>query len=328
MTRIAVALCTHNGARWLEQQLESISAQSQPPYELVVSDDASTDDTVAIVREFASSAAFPVHITRNERALGVGINFGSAMARCTGDWIAFADQDDIWHREKLEMLTRAAEHDPSADLLFSDARCVDANGNPLGYSLWESLGFTGERRVAFDEEDALDVLLWRNVVTGAAAMVRASRRTLLLPIGEGWIHDGWSAALLASFGHVIAVPAPLFDYRQHANNQIGARPLSIDDRLVHARMTPRDDYRRQLEALGHLRERLLLVRDCLAPSERDRVDAAIPKIDAKLGHLAVRSGLPDLRLLRVAPVLREMTSGRYSRFASGALSAARDLMLR
>lgn len=325
---ISVALCTHNGARWLGAQLDSIAAQALPPHELVISDDASSDDTLAVARAFASRAPFPVRVEANARALGVGANFGAAMARCTGDWIAFADQDDVWHPEKLASLARAAAAHPGADLLFSDARCVDASLAPLGYSLWDAVGFDARRQARWARGGAVEVLLWRNVVTGAAAMLRADRRALVLPIGEGWIHDGWTALLLALVGSVVPVPEPLVDYRQHERNQVGARPLSVSERAERARAMPREEYARQHAMLHRVRERALASLDSLSPDERSRLASQLPRLDEKLAHLARRAALPAARWRRAAGVGAELARGRYHRFSSGWWSAGRDLFIR
>src|SRR5690349_15385572 len=104
--RISVAMATYNGAPFLPEQLQSLAAQTLPPFELVVCDDGSTDRTIQILREFATSAPFPVRIHENSERLGFGDNFLKAAALCQGDWIAFCDQDDIWLPHKLETVAR------------------------------------------------------------------------------------------------------------------------------------------------------------------------------------------------------------------------------
>ena len=87
--KVSIALGTYNGAKFLPEQLESISAQAALPEELVVSDDCSTDETVAIIREFARRAPFPVKLNVNQKNLGSTGNFAEAIALCTGDAIFF-----------------------------------------------------------------------------------------------------------------------------------------------------------------------------------------------------------------------------------------------
>ena len=98
---ISVALCTYNGAKHIGLQLESLATQTYPPVELVVCDDGSTDDTLAIVAAFAENAPFPVSIHRNTTKLGYANNFLHAASLCSGLLVAFSDQDDVWAESKL-----------------------------------------------------------------------------------------------------------------------------------------------------------------------------------------------------------------------------------
>src|SRR5438552_3361865 len=95
MTAVSVALCTLNGAAFLREQLQSIVEQSVAPDQIVVCDDGSTDDTLAIARQFRCE----VHTTGQR--LGTIANFDRAIALCKGDVIFLADQDDVWHRDKV-----------------------------------------------------------------------------------------------------------------------------------------------------------------------------------------------------------------------------------
>jgi glycosyltransferase involved in cell wall biosynthesis len=104
MTRISIALCVCNGARFLGEQLSSLCAQRRLPDEVVVGDDASDDDSVAIIEKFSAEAPFPVRLIRNSSRLGVRGNFQKVIAHCVHDLIALCDQDDVWLPEKLAVL--------------------------------------------------------------------------------------------------------------------------------------------------------------------------------------------------------------------------------
>ena len=99
--RISIALATCNGARFLPEQLESLQRQSHIPFELIVSDDCSTDDTLKIVAQFSRSAPFPVKFCSNADPLGFTENSLRAAGACAGDAIAFCAQYDVWHDDKL-----------------------------------------------------------------------------------------------------------------------------------------------------------------------------------------------------------------------------------
>src|SRR5580698_1985958 len=99
--KLSVALCTYNGERFLPEQLASIREQSRLPDELVICDDASADQSVAIATRFAERAPFPVRIEANSRNLGSTPNFARAIELCNGDAIVLSDQDDVWLPDKL-----------------------------------------------------------------------------------------------------------------------------------------------------------------------------------------------------------------------------------
>ena len=100
MQRISVAMCTYNGGRYLQEQLESIALQSRLPMELVVCDDQSTDDTISILKRFQSEAPFTVKVVRNSQRLGSTQNFDQAIGLARGDLIA------LWHHRGFEPSTR------------------------------------------------------------------------------------------------------------------------------------------------------------------------------------------------------------------------------
>lgn len=105
--RISVVMATYNGARYLSQQLDSLLAQTYPVFEIVVQDDGSSDETLAILERYATKEPI-VKVYRNESGVhGINGNFFSAMARAQGDYIAICDQDDLWEPDKLRLQAEA-----------------------------------------------------------------------------------------------------------------------------------------------------------------------------------------------------------------------------
>ena len=145
---VSVALCTHNGGAYVEEQLFSILNQSRLPIEVIVSDDASTDNTIAIVRKvFAGQASVvpQLRILTNAVALGVSKNFEQAVGACAGEVIALSDQDDVWVSDRVELMSAEFATRPELGLLFTDARLVDADGQPLAVSLFQALEISRSR---------------------------------------------------------------------------------------------------------------------------------------------------------------------------------------
>lgn len=318
-SRISVAMATYNGARYLEEQLASFVAQSCLPAELVVCDDCSTDETVAILHDFARRAPFPVHLRVSERNRGSTISFADSIARCSGELIALSDQDDVWSPEKLARCEEALRRHPAAGAVFTDARVVDDQLADLGYSLWAAAGFGAAEQARFRSGDGFDVLLKNQVVTGATLVFRAALRQLLLPIPPSVVHDGWIALLVAATSGLVAVDEPLMLYRQHTSNQIGIRKLSWLQRLLRSRPAGVPAYL----TVAHDRARLAIERleahGALTAATRERLrDVA--------RHLRARTDIPSTRPRRLPVVALELASGRYFRYSNGFRSAAEDLL--
>ncbi len=109
MITVSVAMATYNGEKYIREQLDSLAAQEHVPAELVVTDDASTDETLAIIDEFSKIVPFPVYIHRNDRRVGYRANFMRAAALCRSELVAFCDQDDIWDPRKIAVCAETFE---------------------------------------------------------------------------------------------------------------------------------------------------------------------------------------------------------------------------
>ncbi|WP_419817064.1 glycosyltransferase family 2 protein [Glaciibacter flavus] len=322
--RVSVALCTRNGAAFIARQVQSILRQSRPVDEIVVSDDASADDTVAIIERMvaehgADHPVVPVLIVlRNSSALGVTRNFERAIDSCSGDLIALCDQDDVWHHAKIERLIAQFEERPSTLMIGTDARLVDGRGSPFGDGLLATIGVTESERDSIHAGRGFSTLLRRNVITGATAMIRGGLARRARPFPASWVHDEWLAIVAAaSEDGLDLLEEQLLDYRQHGSNEIGATSLTFRGRL-HRLRTPRTE--RNLRLLR--RAEALAVRITDFTSIAADVEAARQKQE----HEAVRGSLPASRARRIRPVLREWRTGRYSRYGLGAQDVLRDLV--
>lgn len=136
---ISIAMCTYNGERFIQEQLDSFLKQSRLPDELVVCDDGSQDMTISILEDFCRRAPFPVRIFINSANLGYSRNFEKAMSICRGDIIAFSDQDDVWKPQKLARFEHFFKERPKVGCVFCNASLVDEELKPLGRSVLGSL---------------------------------------------------------------------------------------------------------------------------------------------------------------------------------------------
>lgn len=99
--KVSVVLCTYNGERYIREQLESVLTQTYPLYEIIISDDCSSDHTWEIVKEYEDRYPDLIRCYQNETNLYWWRNFYKAMLLAKGDYIAFCDQDDVWNPDKI-----------------------------------------------------------------------------------------------------------------------------------------------------------------------------------------------------------------------------------
>jgi glycosyltransferase involved in cell wall biosynthesis len=324
--RVSVALCTCNGSRFIAEQVDSICRQTLSATEIVLHDDASTDETVAHVRaawgrwQSERPHATPeLRITVHERRLGIAQNFASALNECNGDLIALSDQDDRWHPERLEHLVARMDAQPATLLLHGNARLIGADGNLLGNTLFDALAVSRSELRAIAHGRAIHVLLDRNLVTGATTIFRRSLLYAALPFPAHWLHDEWLGAVAAALGGVDVEKGLLLDYRQHAGNQIGAQREPLFDGLRRVTRSRRDWHTRRLMRAQELEARLAMLDPPVASS-------VIDEVREKVAHHRARAGFPDARIRRPLPILQELSTGRYQRFGRGLRGVIKDLL--
>jgi len=324
--RISVAMTTYDGGAFVEEQLESFARQRRPPDELVVCDDASTDDTVAKLERFAARAPFEVRIERNPENLGTTPNFEKAVSLCTGELVFLADQDDVWLPGKIEALAGELLAHPETGAVFSNGRVVDEKLEPLGYTLWDSLWFTERERERVRGGRGSEVFVKHVVAAGTTLAFRARYRDVYLPFPAlRDCHDAWLAFTITGVSGVRIVEECLIDYRLHGANQFGLQRFSLREQLDKAReQLEIGAFRHNADFFAAAREALLRGREC--GFEPDAKTLALAK--RKIAHAELRDTMPKGLLKRLPRVARETLNGGYWRFSYGAKSIAQDVFLR
>jgi glycosyltransferase involved in cell wall biosynthesis len=314
---VSIALCTYNGERYLEEQLESFARQTSQPHELVVCDDGSCDGTVDIVRAFASTVSFPVHIRVNPINLGSSKNFAQAIQLCEGEFIALSDQDDVWLPSKLAVLSELLCGDSKLGGVFSDGELIDDNSREIGRGLWETFGFGSLRQREF-QRDASATLLKQVIVTGATLMVRARARPLFLPVPPSWIHDGWMAWMLAIYSRLAFTSQRLIRYRTHARQQVGVGANSLRQKIRNARTAAAGEYLALANELSLLREHVVR-------SPRPLVNKDLVRnIEGKIEHCRCCAAMPANPLPRLTAMLARCRD--YQRYSRPFRSMCKDFL--
>ncbi len=326
--KISIALCTYNGEKFLSEQLESFLNQTRLPDELVVGDDCSNDATIELINSFAKTSPFPVRVKINEKNLGSTKNFEHTILNCTGEIILLSDQDDVWLPNKIERFEALFAENEQVGMVFTNAEIVSEDLSPYDKKLWDFVFEIEERRKNF-----LNVLIRRNVVTGATMGFRTHYAKMFSPIPTdipNTIHDGWISLVIAANSDVMFVDECLIKYRQHANQQLG-----ID--WSEKNKDRRSLYEKSIIFHQNELERIKIMEKVLRTFpqfQTDKIQSSIDEIvkinlEEKtdiIKHYKLRMNLPEKRLYRILPILRELKSGRYAGFSKGWKSAAKDLL--
>lgn len=204
--KISVALATYNGAQYIKEQLESFVDQTRLPDELIITDDCSTDQTEALVSEFAKTAPFKVEFHRNKRNLGYCGNFNAALMKTTGDLVFLSDQDDVWFPDKIQHMIELAESHSDALVMMNDAVLTDSDLNEVGLTKLGQIRSAGIPLERF--------------VMGCCACVRRELLDFCLPIPKAVRgHDDWLVGLSGGLNAKLVDPKPLQYYRRHESNE-------------------------------------------------------------------------------------------------------------
>lgn len=239
-SRVLVLLPVYNGGRFLPLQLDSILAQSFQNTLIVCRDDGSSDDSAAILEQYAQK--WPQRFRLLEAPLGnLGASANVALLmqsvldnelRSSIDtYIALSDQDDYWYPEKLArcLTVMHSEEQKTPEfpmMVHSDLRVVAENGQLIASSFAAYQGLKPLRN-SFSSQ------LVCNTITGCTVLMNRALLRKALPIPpQAIMHDWWLGLVALAFGRACYIDIPLLDYRQHDANTVGAREYQAGENLL------------------------------------------------------------------------------------------------
>lgn len=202
---ISVCVTTYNGERYIKEQLLSVLAQLTGDDEVVVSDDGSTDATLAVVSGIGSPR---IRVFKNTGEHGYTPNFENALRHAKGDYIFLCDQDDLWEADKVSV---CMDYLRRYDLVISDATVVDADNKVIGESYCS---------LRHSKPGLLHNLIRFSYLGCCMAF---SRRVLdkalpFPPDHKRCTHDNWLALVGMVFGKAVIIPNKLIRYRRYGSN--------------------------------------------------------------------------------------------------------------
>ena len=220
--RISIGMPLYNAALYLEGALDSLLAQSEPDFELFISDNASTDKTEEICRAYANRDP-RIRYTRNAENIGAAANFNRVFHETNAPYLVWAAFDDRWHPDFLRETAAALDAKPEACMASTGIVFIDEDGNPVSRGA-DHQNFSTE---GLSAPDALQALLLRGGWYGAYSLMRR-RHLAATPLFEGV--PGADAILQLAMllqGDVVLVPKPLFYYRVFQKKSLAAQAAII-----------------------------------------------------------------------------------------------------
>ena len=127
---MSVGVPVRNGARFLAETLDSLLAQSYADFELLISDNASTDETETICRAYAARDP-RIHFFRSDVDLGLAGNYNFLFLQARGKYFKWAAADDLHEPDYLRRCVEVLDRDPSVVLAYCKSRFIDENGKPV-----------------------------------------------------------------------------------------------------------------------------------------------------------------------------------------------------
>lgn len=223
----SVVMTTYNGAEHIVEQMDSLRLQSQKIDEVLVFDDCSTDNTVDIVRSYI----FKNHLSSwsvivNEHNKGYRLNFLEGVMQATGDVIFYCDQDDIWEREKVSLISECFANNPNVMVCGHDVTLF----NEEGQDAYRTLNRAGTGTL---EQYNFIKKLKRIADNGHTLAMRKTFRDEVVPImiqTEGMLFDEGLAAVASLQGQLYILHMPLVRHRIHKHNST-TKPWTFKSRI-------------------------------------------------------------------------------------------------
>lgn len=220
MPTIDIVMCTRNGGRFIDAQMQSFAEQDHRDWRLWVSDDGSSDDTLEKVAAFAAAHPQREVMVFNGPQQGAAANFLSVLGRpeLAGAWVAFSDQDDVWFSDKL---SRAVSALSATSPAIYAARCTltDADLVPLSLLPLHLRPYGFGNALVQNVLGGNTIVLPPQVTDLLRASVGAARSAKVA------FHDWWMYQMATGAGMPVHFDnTPAVFYRQHAHNVIGAGP--------------------------------------------------------------------------------------------------------
>ena len=231
--RVSVVITSYNQKDYLIEALESVIRQTVRPHEIIVADDCSTDDSVALIHDYAKQYPGWIKGVFQQKNSGIPKNRNSGLRQVTGNYAAILDGDDLFVPHKLEQEMHTLQEHPEMQCVYSNVQFIDSVGHPMGLR---------------DQESKPSGHIFSYVAQGQFGLPRSMLIDYQLLKDIGFFderfpkYDGFDLTLqLAARCQFIYLPEPLVDYRVHdTSDSTGLKPQAHlhDLEGIYQKLTP------------------------------------------------------------------------------------------
>ncbi len=203
--RVSVCMAAYNGDQYIQEQLHSILCQLSAEDEIIIVDDASTDETRARIMEFVDPR---INLLKNEKNIGILASFEKALRSASGRIVFFSDQDDIWEHDKVAEVLEVFRKDTAITLVLTNGMKIDKNGR-----------VTGKRVLKTPVRFGIVNTLAKNPYYGCLMAFKREVLEWCLPMPSSNVtHDSWIGTVNCFIGKSHYLDKDLLYYRRHDDN--------------------------------------------------------------------------------------------------------------
>lgn len=223
--RVSLGMPVYNGEDFLANAIESVLAQSFGDFELLISDNSSTDHTAEICLEYAARDA-RVRYCRNPQNVGLVNNHNLLVARSTGEYFMWIAHDDALHKDYLARCVDLLDSNPDAVLCFAKTANIGGDGQPLapGENPRRTLPEAFKTNASDLRVRFRDIIHLSHACDPVYGVIRCNALHQTRLHGKYADSDRVFLAELALRGRFLMVPEPLFFHREHEQRSVHAYP--------------------------------------------------------------------------------------------------------
>ena len=294
---VSMIVVCYNQSRFVVETLESVKAQTYKTTQLIIVDDCSSDDSVAVIENWVRKNGIDCTFIRHQKNQGICKSLNDVLAVVTGKYVSMVASDDVWLPDKIARQVEIMESQPDhVGVVYSDAFQMDEHGHPL-----PDMFIAAHRKLPeMPRGQILNVLLEGNFIPGMTTLVRRSCYDTVGSYDERLPWEDWDMWLrIARHYSFLYSPVPLAKYRYHAKS------FSHSDRAAMLKGSFKTCFK-QL-GLGHLNE---VQRSSLTGLLLDMSEELYERSDTELSAL----------LLALWQATRNKRAGWMYRFAKSGLS--------